>query len=455
VEAARAAMRDVFEKLPGHCRVECISFSTAMHGLMAMDASGKPLSHLLTWADTRSVEEVREIRHDHAFEGLYAKTGLPLHPMSPLCKIRWMRKNWPAVRNETSIYGGIKEYLWFLLTGSWVTDFASAAATGMLDIRQKTWYPPALKLAGITENLLPVPLDPLHAWTLEAEQLRRFLGMNHAPHPTPGKEWNIKLALGCTDGPLANLGSGAMRPGLLALTIGTSGAVRVTVPEALEDPGGGIFSYPFIPGYYTAGGPINNGAVILKWFTENILQKPFKDGVDFNAFLEEAMTVPPGAEGLVCLPWLMGERAPIWNAQASGIFIGLHMHHGRPHMMRALVEGICFSLKQIAGMLEEKGCDFQSILASGGFTASTAWVQMVADIFQKPVYFSQEADASARGAAILGWMCLEEKVDPDAFASWQESRTRLNPSRENGPAYQQAFQRFQQLSGKYGKDETI
>jgi gluconokinase len=457
LDAARDAMRSVFEQLQPNDFIACISFSTAMHGLMAVDQKGKPLTNLLTWADTRSVAEVDDIRLHSAFTELYAHTGLPLHPMSPLCKIRWMQKNRPEMVAETRIYVGFKEYLLFQMTGGWEADYASAAAMGMLDIREKTWYPPALELAGITAQQLPALQDPLHAYTISANELARFLGLDPAKHHSfDGNEPRpVKLVLGCTDGPLANLGSGAMDPGLLALTIGTSGAVRITVPEAIKDPGGRLFSYPFLPGCFTVGGPVNNGGVIIKWFTENILQRPFKEASDFNAFLDEAMTVPPGAEGLICLPWLMGERAPIWNANASGIFIGLQMHHGRAHMMRSLVEGICFSLKQIAGLLEENGCFFESIYASGGFTASTHWVQMIADIFQKSVYFSQESDASARGAAILGWMHLEEKIDPNAFASWQEKRTLCSPSIKHRASYQKAYHRFQQLVEKYGKEQHI
>jgi gluconokinase len=457
MDAARDAIRTVFKQLPLNHLVECISFSTAMHGVMAVDETGIPLSRILTWADTRSVAEVEEIRRHPLFKDLYAKTGLPLHPMSPLCKIRWMQKNRSEIVARTKVFVGFKEYLLYQMTGNWQADYASAAAMGMLDIRKKVWYPPALELAGITAPQLPTLQDPMHANSIHVHAFARFLGLDPATHENSGSEAPriIKLVLGCTDGPLANLGSGAMHPGLLALTIGTSGAVRMTVPEAIQDHGGRLFSYPFLPGYFTVGGPVNNGGVIIKWFTENILLKPFKDSADFNAFLDEAMTVPPGAEGLICLPWLMGERAPIWNANASGFFIGLQMHHGRAHMMRALVEGICFSLKKIAGMLEEQGCSHESVYASGGFTSSTAWVQMIADIFQKPVYLSHEADASARGAAILGWMCLDGNPCPTSFASWQEKQTLFTPAQEIKKAYQEAYNRFENLAEKYGQDKTI
>jgi gluconokinase len=261
------------------------------------------------------------------------------------------------------------------------------------------------------------------------------------------------LIPGASDGCLANLGSGAMEPGLLALTIGTSGAVRMTVNEPKPDPGGRTFNYVLLPGTFVTGGPVNNGGIILKWFAEQILGKPFGQAGEFKWFLDEASKIPPGAGGLTCLPWFMGERAPIWNAAATGIFHGMTLRHSRTHMMRALVEGICFSLYSIAEILEHCAGPIDKIMASGGFTASNQWIQMIADIFNKPVQVAQDTDASATGAAMLGFIATGEANGWEDFRSWMGSRQSFTPESGAVALYHEAYQRFNELATTYGMNK--
>jgi gluconokinase len=423
--------------LPPGTQVEALSFSAAMHGIMAIDQNGNTLTPILTWADTRSQDEAAEIRQSINASDIYTATGVPIHPMSPLCKLRWLRKNRPALMQQAVIFAGIKEYLIYRLTGRWLMDQSMASATGMFDILQLQWHPPALEWAGIRKEQLPDTVG-----TMEVIQ-----GINDRWV----KEWGIssdcKLIPGASDGCLANLGSGAMETGQLALTVGTSGAVRMTVSNPRPDPGGRTFNYILMPGYFVTGGPVNNGGIILKWFSEQILDKKFDGAKDFNWFLDEAAKTPPGADGLICLPYFMGERAPCWNAAVKGLFYGMRLTHNRSHMMRALVEGICFSLYQVSEIVSANAGPYNRILASGGFTQSGQWMQWIADIFGRTVQVAQDNDASATGAAMLGWMAIGRVSQWSDFKSWVQIRQSFEPGKASHEIYQDIFKEYKALAG--------
>jgi gluconokinase len=443
----------VTSAVEGKAVISAMCFSAAMHGIMAIDQSGKPLTPIITWADTRSQAEANEIRESADGKMIYDHTGVPIHPMSPLCKLRWMGRHMPDIMSGAAIFAGIKEYVLYRLTGAWVMDHSIASATGLFDIRTLDWYAPALAWAGIRREQLPRAVASLESLvvsprgrTLHPENAGSPAA--HARDTVSRAHWakNAKIIVGASDGCLANLGSGVMEPGLLSLTIGTSGAVRMTAPEPAVDPFGRIFNYVLWPGAYVTGGPVNNGGIILKWFSEQVLGRTFGGTDDVNGFLDEATSVPPGSEGLTCLPWFMGERAPIWDAGASGIFHGLTLRHTRAHLMRAIIEGISFSLCNIAGILAETAGPADRVRASGGFTASPQWVQMIADIFNKPVDIAQDTDASATGAAMLGFMSTGEATGWADFRSWTGSPKTFLPAPGQHERYQEAFQRFRNLA---------
>ena len=430
LQAALECLADVLARTRENVIARGISISTAMHGIMALDAGGKPLTPIITWADTRSVSEADALRGLPEAHALYTTTGVPIHPMSPLCKLVWLHRHEPEIMAAASKFVGIKEYILHRLTGEWIIDHSTASATGLFDIHTLAWSPEALALAGIDLVHLPTPVEGTRALPL-------------APAAA--------AALGCTgtvvfpggsDGCLANLGSGAMEPGLLALTIGTSGAVRMTLPQPVPDPQGRLFNYILLPGAYVSGGPVNNGGFILKWFSESMLGRPFGSKADFNWFLTEAVTCAPGADGLVCLPWFLGERAPVWNARATGLFHGCTVTHTRSHLMRAIVEGISFNLRQVADILSAQTVPVRRLLASGGFTASPDWVQMIADIFQVPVRCATNEDASATGAAMLGFIGSGEAGDWRDFDSWATVQQDVFPDPAQREAYARAYARY-------------
>jgi gluconokinase len=222
----------------------------------------------------------------------------------------------------------------------------------------------------------------------------------------------------------------------LSLTIGTSGAVRKVTPRFTPDPKGRTFHYLLDEQKFITGGATNNGAVIVQWYSEKIL----KQQVDIKSFGEQAAAVPPGSEGLLFLPYLLGERAPVYDPEASGVFLGIRKHHTSAHFMRAILEGIGYSLFSIAGIVAENSGFFEAVIASGGFIQSPHWVQIIADIFGKEVQVRGLEDASTLGAAMMGFHALGVKTD----FQFPEGR-HYDPNLDVHKRYQAYFTVYQNL----------
>ncbi|MEX6685900.1 gluconokinase [Danxiaibacter flavus] len=383
-------MQEAFSSLKNKS-LTCVSFSCAMHGLMAVDADGIPLTNIITWADTRSNQYAEQLlANNNAFE-IYRDTGTPIHAMSPLCKIMWLKNEHAEVFNKTHKFISFKEYIFYQLFGKFIIDYSLASATGLFNIREKKWNETSLSYAGISSAQLSSPVQVTHTEKSMLPEMVEKLGINNG---TP-------FVIGGSDGCLANLGCGAIHPNELALTIGTSGAIRLVTPTPYTFEINTVFNYLLTDKLYVVGGPTNNGGNVLQWFIEHVMKKK-PDSGSFDEVLALAAGVSAGADGLLFLPYLYGERAPIWNATARGCFIGLNASHTIEHMARAVVEGICLGLFDIFNSMQGLKESVDVIYASGGFTRSTFWLQMIADVFGKRVVLNDVADASAMGAAMVG-----------------------------------------------------
>jgi gluconokinase len=360
-----------------------IVFSAAMHGLIAVDASGAPLTNFLLWSDLRAADIAQNLRQSGGGGAeIYQRTGVPIHPMSPLLKIIWLRQNLPDVFRKTHKFLGIKEFVWHRLTGNFESDLSCASATGLLNIWKNDWDEPTLSAAGISTVHLPELLAPA--------EMR---------YPLPGiLPKNCPLIVGASDGALANLGAGATQPGQVSVTIGTSAAIRALTDAPLLDPLMRTFCYRLDATRCIVGGASNNGTNALEWLRKSVFRSPLGP----EDFANQAAAVPPGAEGLRFYPYLHGERAPLWDPAARGSFVGLTAQHGQAHFVRAAMEGVLLNLKSVADVLEEK-MPIDTVFANGGFARNQLWVNMLGEIFQKKINLDASGiDASARGAFLLG-----------------------------------------------------
>ena len=420
-EVLAEALAEARQRSPLHGLV----FSSAMHGLLAVDTVGKPLTNIWLWSDLRAAALAEPLRRSKAGMAIYRRTGVPIHPMSPLLKIMWLRQNDPKLFSRVHKFLGIKEFLLFHLLGEYISDLPVASATGLMNTRQNRWDDGALKIAGITaaqlpELVLPTQVKPLPKVVTTALKL---------PEGLP-------IVIGGSDGALANLGSGATKPGQWAVTIGTSAAIRMVTDTPFTDPKMSTFCYRLDETRCIVGGASNNGTNALEWLRMTIFASRLSPG----AFANLAAAVPSGADGLLFLPYLLGERAPLWDARARGSFHGLTAQHTPAHFVRAVMEGVLFNLKVIAEPLE-KVQPLEVIHAGGGFAHSRLWVQMLADIFQKPVHLDESGvDSSVLGALQTGREALGF-LPPGA----KRKNTVVQPDKTHASMYSEAFARFREL----------
>jgi len=416
-----------------------ISFSSAMHSLLLVDEAGKPLTNAIIWADNRSQPQADVLRETPAGKLLHHNTGTPVHPMSPLCKLIWLREHEPDLFNQATKFISIKELVFYRLFGKYLIDFSIASATGLFDIRQLNWFVPALALAGISASQLSEPVIPTHQ---EIAINSGYAAQINLTEPVP-------FIIGASDGCLANLALQTNKPGVAALTIGTSGAIRVITPQPANDFQQRLFSYILTPNQFIVGGPVNNGGLVLRWYRDTFgtTEKAAALAKELNAYdllLQGAANVPPGADGLLFLPYLLGERAPIWDARARGVFFGITPAHTKGHFTRALLEGIIYGIYQVSQALEEMIGPIQVIYANGGFARSAFWVQLVADIFGKKVCVQETVESSGWGAALLGLQALAiPPILPEPAAA-QTDKVFL-PNLEHHARYKKNFHIFEKL----------
>jgi gluconokinase len=412
-----------------------VSLSSVMHSIIPVDENGRALTNMLTWADGRSHEVAERILASGKAEGLYKATGTPIHAMSPLCKIIWWQENNPEVFSKTYKFVSIKEYIWNKLFHQFQVDYSTASATGLFDISSLQWHQPAVELAGIRGEQLSTPVSP---------GLVRFdlpEAIAHALHI----EASTPFVIGASDGCLANLGSSAMSKSTASITIGTSGAVRIASDRPIHNFPSMLFNYLLDEQKFICGGAINNGGIAVKWCTENLLHESLKD--DYDDLFKEIEAIDPGSGGIIFLPYLMGERSPIWDSRASGAFIGVNITHHTGHFLRAVVEGICFSLNNVLQILEESAGNVDKIHVSGGLFKSKVFIQMLANVTGKPLYLMQTEDASAIGAVDLALRALGH-VESYEDLPEQEASFVCEPQLEVHEKYKMFFNVYKQLYGQ-------
>jgi gluconokinase len=369
-----------------------LSCSTAMHSLVGLDGHERPITPLLTWADQRAAPQAERLRAERPH--LQANTGTPLHPMSPLAKLVWFREEDPDTFARARRWCGIKELVVARLTGECVTDHSVASGTGLMNLETLDWDAEALDVAGITGEQLPGLVETKYIMSITAEGAAA-IGAVAASLP---------LVIGAGDGPLANLGVGAVRPGVAACSIGTSGALRLMVERPVVDRAGRAFCYALTPGRWVVGGAVNNGGVVLQW-AGDALAPDLGDHAE-EELLALAAQAPPGSDGLLMLPYLLSERAPHWSTLPRGAYVGLTRAHRRPHLVRAALEGVCQQLALVLASLRDAGNAVREIRATGGFARSDLWRQMLCDALGQDVGFTEGHEGSGFGAALLGMEAL-------------------------------------------------
>jgi gluconokinase len=412
-----------------------VSFSSAMHSLLVIGNKDVAITPLITWADTRSEKIAEDIRKSVGAEKIYKATGTPIHSMSPLCKIKWLKENEQQIFKDAFKFISIKEFIWYRLFNSYQVDYSIASATGLFNIKNLAWNKLSLQLCDITASRLSeiVPTD-----FIRKDLNPSIAATLHLPADTT-------FCIGSSDGCLANIGSYAIEQGIAALTIGTSGAVRIAGAKRVDNYSAMIFNYVLDKKTFISGGPINNGGNVLKWLFQTFLNNKHLSENDYDVFFKIIETIPAGCQGLLFLPYLFGERAPVWDEKASGVFFGIKSYHTNAHFLRAALEGICFALKNILEIIEAATVLITQINVSGGFVHSKTWMQILADVSGKKIYLEQTEDASSLGAALF---YMKAKNIINDYSSIRPDRNvMIEPVESNHTVYEKYYSVFKTLYG--------
>ncbi|MFP5219468.1 MAG: gluconokinase [Actinomycetes bacterium] len=398
-----------------------VSLSAAMHGLVPLDADGVPQGPLLTWADTSAEGHAAQVRE--RAPGLHERTGTPVHAMSPLVKLARLSASDGEHVRRVPRWGGVKELQLAALCGRPdVVDASSASATGLRG--DVAWDEEALGLAGVRASQLADVVTTTTALPLTAD--------------VPGLPRGLPVVVGASDGGMANVGTGAVRDGDIAVSLGTSGALRAVVRSRVHD--ARLFRYVLTEHRWIVGGAVSNAGSALKWAVSAL------GAADVAELLDEAGAVPAGSDGLLCLPYLLGERAPQWRDGVSGALLGLRQSHGRGHLARALVEGACQQLALVADALQDVGLPVHAVRATGGALEHPVWPATLASALAVPVHVCEPSAGTALGAALLGWHAVGGIADLDDVASLVQVAHVVEPQPDDAARYRALRPRVQRAA---------
>jgi gluconokinase len=436
--------RDCFgqNNIPGNS-VAAIGISTQMFSFLAVNRDGNALTNLITWADTRSLQDVRYVESNFDCKRLYFKTGCRAqHPIYHISKILWLKRTQPELFEKIYKFVTIKEYILHKMFGVYYVDITDASTSACFNINTFKWDEDILKeVLQVGEGKFGETVDCTHTLKGMKENYAREMGLRAS----------IPIVIGSGDGIMANVGCGGIDNTTMSSTIGTSGALRIAVDKPLLDEKMRTWCYCFTRNQWVAGGAINNGGIVLKWFREQYRAQFEKEAETlqfdsvYKLFDHYVSQTFPGSEGLFFLPFLTGERSPGWNADANAYICGLKITHDKKHIVRAAMEGIMYNMYSIYGVLDNLGGNVRRIIANGGYVNSSVWLQMQADIFNKEITVAPIGEASVWGAAFTSMVATGVvRGFDDVRPGFKPGRV-IQPNVENHTIYNEAFRRYQEL----------
>jgi xylulokinase len=432
--SAAAAIQRVLTTsgLPGEA-VAAVGLCGQMHGTVCLGEDGRLLRPAVIWADQRSQQQVDWLTQTIGIEKLGAWTGGPLAAGFMLPTWTWLRKHEPAITEETRRLLLPKDYLRWRLTKEFGTEPSDASSTGMFDPASRQWSIPLLDLFEIDPDLLP----PVYPSAAAAGEVTRQAAAE------TGLKAGTPLVFGGSDQACQALGHAIYDPGTISCTIGTGGQLFAALDTPLSDPGLRLHLFCHaLPDRWHQEAAILAAGLSLKW-----LAGLFSPQKSFQSLADSAGKVPAGSEGLYFLPYLAGERTPHMDPGARGAFIGLTLRHSRAHLVRAVMEGVVFALRQGLELMIDTGVIVERVYASGGAVVHPLWRQLLADIFQREITWSVVREAAAVGAAQLAGVVAG--FFPDARSASQvfirPSAHTILPDPDRSVIYEESYRAFSDL----------
>jgi xylulokinase len=388
--------------------VACVGFSGQMHGAVMLDEQARVVRPALIWCDVRTEPQCRELTSKIGAERLIQLTCNPALPNFTLTKFLWVRNNEPENWKRVRSVMLPKDYVRFRLTGDRAIDMSDASGTLMLDVAHRRWSREVLQAAEIDDRLLPA--------LYESPDVCGKVSVEGAA--ATGLKIGTPVVAGAGDQAAGATGMGIVAAGAVSATIGTSGVVFASTDRPALDAKGRLHTFCHaVPGRWHVMGVTQAAGLSLRWFRDQ-----FGAGVDdgrdpYERLTDEAATAPPGCEGLLWTPYLMGERTPHLDANARGALIGITASHTRAHVIRAILEGVAFSMRDTLTIFEEMPVPVKGIRLGGGGARSQLWRQIQADVYGRQVEVVEAEEGAAYGAAMLAgvgariWPTVDDACD--------------------------------------------
>ncbi len=367
--------------------VNGVALSGQMHGLVLLDESNRVVRPALIWCDQRSQAQVDRINQIVGKANILAYTANPMLTGFTLPKLLWVRDNEPQSFARTRKVLLPKDYVRFELTSEYATEVSDASGTALFDVVLRRWSHQMLDRLQLDRALLPRVYESSEVTGQVSARAAALTGLAEGT-PVIG---------GGGDQASSAVGNGIVEPGAVSCTLGTSGVVFAHMEKANYDPAGRVHTFCHaVKGAWHVMGVTQGAGLSLQWFRNRLAQ-----GLSYDDLTAEAAAAQPGSQGLFWLPYLMGERTPHLDSSARGGWIGVTAKHTRADMIRALLEGVCYSQKDCLDILEQMGVSVQAVRLSGGGARSTFWRQLLADVLSRRVVTLASQEGSAYGAAIL------------------------------------------------------
>jgi len=380
-------------------KVVCLTFSGQMMGCITINKEGESLGRALIWADQRGVKQTERFISKLDETYIYKIAGHRPSASYSAAKIMWIKDNQPERYKRTYKILHAKDFISGKMTGNFYTDYSDASGTNLFDINNLTWSDELIDAAGLKKDLLP-----------ETVPSTKIIGkLKKSAANTLGLMEGTPVVIGGGDGCCAAAGAGVVEEGTAYNYVGSSSWIGLATKKPLIDPEMRTFNWVHVvPGLYSPTGTMQAAGASYQWMRDTLCPQESEEAIrkkvsPYQIMDEKAADITPGANNLLYLPYLMGERSPYWNPKAKGAFVGLNIQHTRNHMIRAVMEGIAFNLKIILDSFIGQGAEINEIRLIGGGAKSKVWRQIMADIYNKNLIISNLFDeATSLGAALIG-----------------------------------------------------
>lgn len=455
--AARDTIRAVLEKSGVDPKdVRGLGISGQMHGLVLTDGEGRPLRRSIIWCDGRTQRECEEITELVGRERLIQLSANPALTGFTAGKVLWVRRHEPELFKKARYILLPKDYVRFKLTGVFAQDISDASGTNLLDVPARKWSEEIVEKLGLDMALLPQLVESSAVAGRITKEAAEQTGLSEG----------MPVAGGAGDNMAAAVGLGVVEEGRAFTTIGTSGVVFAHSNRVQIDPQGRVHTFcAAVPGCYTNMSASLSAGFSLKWFRDQFCAAEMQTAaqMDLDPYVlmnQQAEKSPVGANRLIFLPYLMGERSPLLDANARGAFIGLSGMHTRRDLLRAVMEGVMYSQRQNLDILRGMNVVPKAMLACGGGAKSPFWRQMMADVYEMPVKTVHNDEGPALGAAILAGVAAGVYSDiPSACRSLVRENEPLTPDHEKHAEYEKFYELYVSLypllKGAYKKLSTL